>query len=239
MSNVRHGIELLLAAAPDSSPVRMSENTARLDALKLFVTIRELQTIQAGAGSIFISEVTAGPQPGPKGITITCVGLSEDLPGAVADAVSQWCMGVLPVLTHWRGGHTCLVETRQVATRSGGFLLHSGPMLARGNEDVPPEEVAQPCEQVLPLIAEARPAARAHWLELYGNKQRDGACDTTCRLNNRDWPTGARALAEITAAWPVPAFLRSVRQFCMLMPEGQPAQELILPSLWERLTGRA
>ena len=77
----------------------------RLQELGLYIQIRETQAMSAGGRSVFLSEIDALTGEGEKGITITAVGMGDDMPSAVKEAVAQWVLGVLPVLAHWRGKH--------------------------------------------------------------------------------------------------------------------------------------
>ena len=77
-------------------------------------------------------------------------------------------------------------------------------------------------------------------LELYACKFIDGSLDATCRLNNRDWVPGQKALLQLASAWPASNLpLQSSRQFAMLLPERGNSQEIVAPTFWSRLLGRA
>jgi hypothetical protein len=243
MGNADHGIELLVAAAEEYAPGKVADGIARLGELDLFVDIRELQSMDAGAMALFISEVTASAGPRQPGITITCVGTGGDMPSAVADAVAQWVLGVLPVLAHWRGKHSCLAGARPLTTRGGPFDLLAGPVVARGVAEGDPQPAAEGADLVqasLTLLGNQRFAQRLHWLELFTCKVIDGSVEATCRLNNHDWNPGKKALIDIANAWPATQEpMRSSRQFVMLLPKKGDAQAITVPMIWSRLLGRA
>jgi hypothetical protein len=193
--------------------------------------------------SVFISEFNASAREGQKGITITCVGRADDMPSAVGDAVAQWSLGVLPVLAQWRGKHSCFNTSRQMETRSGSFDLLAGPVIARGHsegESHPAIGGVSFSESLLPLLRNARPAQRLHWLELFACKFDDGSVEATCRLNNHDWLSGTKVLADVASAWPTTKErMQSCRQFALLLSKNGDAQKITLPTFWSRLFGRA
>src|SRR5262245_32911634 len=121
MQNASHGIDLLLAGAEEYAPSRVADNLARLQDLGLVITIREVQAMSAGTQSVFISEIDVSTGVGEKGITVTAVGMGDDMPSAVKQAVGQWVLGVLPVLAHWRGKHSCFTTSQQLETKGGNF----------------------------------------------------------------------------------------------------------------------
>lgn len=243
MSYVDDGIGILVAVASEYGAAASGHGSARLEGLQLFVGIRQLKGMSAGPLSLCIAEVVASEHERGKGIDVTCVGREADMPAAVSDAMGQWCLGVLPVLAHWRGEHSCLSGSRPVQTQAGSFAMLCGPTVIRGASD----EEAQGAmvegsyvESLLPLIQKASPASRTHWLELYACKMHDGSVDSTCRLNNHDWPSGARLLSGIASAWPpVQAPILSCRQFVLLVPENGDAHMIAQPTFWERIRGRA
>ena len=199
--------------------------------------------MDAGFMSLFISEFNASARERQKGINITCVGRAGDMPSAVADAVAQWTLGVLPVLAHWRGKHSCFSTSRQMETQGGPFVLLAGPVIERGGSEgdsQPAAGVATFAELLLDVIRNHRPAQRVHWLEMFACKSFDGIVDATCRLDNRDWTAGKKVLADVASAWPTPKEpIQSCRQFAMLIPKKGDTQEIILPTFWSRLFGRA
>src|SRR3954471_5871910 len=108
MDTARLGAELLVAAAAEYAPRDLGGGAVHLEGLRLFVRVRQVQAMEHGFLALFISEVEASAQEGQPGITITCVGMGPDMRAAVGDALGQWALGVLPVLAHWRGKHSCL-----------------------------------------------------------------------------------------------------------------------------------
>jgi hypothetical protein len=243
MHNVSHAIDLLVAGTEEYGPSKVGDGVARLRDLDLFVDIREVQAMEFPAMSAFISEFNASARQGRKGITITQVGRGDDMPSALADAVAQWTLGVLPVLVHWRGKHSCLSGSRQLDTQGGAFDVLAGPVIARGysrGESQPPADAASLWELLLDVLQKHRLAQRLHWLELFTSKFDDGTVEATCRLNNRDWPAGRTVLADVATAWPTTEErMRSCRQFAMLLPKKGDTQEIALPTFWTRLFGRA
>jgi hypothetical protein len=243
MSNADHGIERLVAATEEYAPSKVAEGVARLGGLGLFVEIRELQSMAAGGMAIFISEITASARERQPGITITCVGTGSDMPSAVSEAGAQWTIGVLPVLAHWRGKHSCFCSARPMETRGGAFDALSGPVIARGIPEGDPKPATEGpglLEAAKVALANQRFAQRLHWLELFTCKVIDGSVEATCRLNNHDWSPGQKILVDIASAWPTPQEpMRSSRQFVMLLPKNGDTQEIVLPTFWSRLFGRA
>src|SRR3954465_4154700 len=74
-----------------------------LEKLGLYVRVEAAKG--AGPSRLFISHFDASEDARQSGIGVACVGLPPD---GVKDAVANWCLGVLPVLAHWKGGHSCL-----------------------------------------------------------------------------------------------------------------------------------
>jgi hypothetical protein len=243
MHNVSHGIELLLAGAQEYTPIKVADGVARLQDLDLFIKIREVQAMQAGSLSVFISEFTASAREHQKGVTITCVGRAVDMPSAVGDAVAQWSLGVLPVLAQWRGKHSCFGSSSQVETKAGPFDLLAGPVIARGSEVDSLPAIGggvSLSKSLLPVLRNQRLAQRLHWLELFACIFEDGSVEATCRLGNRDWLAGTKVLEDVASAWPTTKdLMQSCRQFVMLLPKNGDTQQIILPTFWSRLFGKA
>jgi hypothetical protein len=242
MNNANHAIELLVAAAKEYAPSKVGDGVARVQALDLFIDIRELQAMDAGLMAVTISEFNASTRERQKGITITSVGRAGDMASAVVDAVAQWTLGVLPVLAHWRGKHSCFTSSRPMETQGGPFDLLAGPDIARGapEGESPPAGGASLSDSLREVFRNQRPAQRLHWLELFCCKLAAGSVDASCRLDNRDWSPGRKVLVDIASAWPTPQEpLQSCRQFALLLPRNGDAQQITLPSFWSRLLGRA
>ncbi len=236
------GVDVLNQVGAEYQAKRVNDSTVHLESLRLFISIRQIQSMAMGSMAIFISEITASNRPGSRGITVTCVGQGETIPSAIADAIGQWAIGVLPVLAQWRGEHSCLPETQSIETRAGSFEILASPVLLRGaiGDHDPPFVHVNLIDNLKDLISPARPALQLHWLEMYACKFPNEEVDATCRLNNHDWPTATRTLASIAKKWPtVAAPILSQRQFALLRPQGVATQEIRLPTLWNRLTGRA
>jgi Family of unknown function (DUF6348) len=241
MDNASLGAELLVAAAAEYAPRHLGGGVAHLEGLRLFVRVRQVQAMDSGFMALFISEVDASAGEGQPGVTITCVGMGPDMRAAVGDAMGQWALGVLPVLAHWRGKHSCLSSPRELETRSGQFTVVAGPTIMRGRSDAePPPPEGGPFWDPIEPVLRARPLAqRVHWLELFASKSGD-AVDATCRLNNRDWSAGREVLERVTSAWPPSDEpLRTCRQFALLVPKDGNADEIKPPSFWDRLRSRA
>ncbi len=243
MDNANHAVTLVLAVTEEHAPSKAGDGVAHLQSLGLFLEIREVQSMDAGFMSVFISEFNASARKGQKGINITCVGRAGDMASAVADAVAQWALGVLPVLARWRGQHSCLTADGQIETQGGEFDLLAGPIIARGwpEEDSEPTEHAKSFSKLLEdLLRKQRLAQRVHWLEMFACKSDDGSVDATCRLDNRDWNAGRRLLEDAASAWPnTDDPLRSHRQFAMLVPTNGDTEAIVVPTFWGRLFGRA
>jgi|GEM_PF-6661005 len=242
MDTVSVGKELLLAGAEEYAPQDRGPGVVYLDKLRLFLRLRQVQALDRGFLAVFISEVTTSTHQGQAGLCVTCVGIGTDMRSAVVEAVGHWTLGVLPVLAHWRGQHSCLSNNRELQTRGGSFTLLGGPTILRGcTEGQPPPGFSEALWPLLDPVLRARPlAARVHWLELFVSKSTDGEVEPTCRLNNRDWAEGAKLLQRVAAAWPPsPEPLQSCRQFALLVPQTGDAEAITLPSFWERLRSRA
>src|SRR5262249_1725484 len=151
----------------------------------------------------------------------------------------QWVLGVLPVLAHWRGKHSCLSGSRAAETRGGPFDVLAGPVIVRdqsGGGPQPASDVVSLVGPVVDVLSRSRLAQRLHWLGLFACKFDDGSVDATCRWGNRDWLAGKKTLLDICAAWPAtqqPMYSR--RQFVMLLPQKGDAQSIRLPTIWSRL----
>lgn len=233
---------MLVKAAEAYAPQSLGEGATHLETLGIVITLREAQTLEMGGMALFVGEVTASRRQGGPGIQITCVGMDSSMEGAVASAMAQWGMGVLPVLAQWRGQHDCRTVVEQQQTRGGWFDVLTGPTLLRAAPEG--AETGQGVDhflhQVWPQLSSRRLAPRVQWLELFASKSERGEVEATCRWNNRDWFAGQQVLASAAAAWPTPAQpLRSCRQFALLSPKEGNTQDLVLPTLWERIRGRA
>jgi hypothetical protein len=243
MDNTNYAAELLFGAAQEYVPCKVAEGIVQLQELGLFVGIRQVQVMQSATKSLFISEITASARAREKGITVTCVGLGDDMSSAVANAVAQWAMGVLPVLAYWRGKHSCLSNCRQIETQGGAFELLAGPVAEMGRPEANSPTAAGGrglIESLSDVLRSHRAAQRVHWLELYACNMNDGSVDATCRLDNRDWMPGRKVLLEVAASWPtVKSPLQSSRQFAMLVPGSGDGQEIVVPGFFARLLGRA
>jgi hypothetical protein len=214
--------------------------------LGLFVRVRPLQAQAIGAMSLFIGLVEACTHPKGSGMRVTCVGHAADAVQAEKDALAQWYLGVLPVLVHWRGSHSCFVGTATFdsATPSGPatFDVIKGPVIVRGERDAG-EAGAPSIDAYLTLLAEPLRSrqlkSRPHWLECYAMRGVDGSFDATCRLDNLDWTPGQQRLVSDTRGWPgsTPSY-DSRRQFLLLLPQGSGSRDLPPPSFLARLLRR-
>jgi hypothetical protein len=242
MSNSNHAIDVLIESAKEYAPSKAG-SSARLQDLDLFVDVRQVQALQAGSMAIFISEFNARPRQDQKGLVITQVGRSSDMPSAVTDAVAQWVLGVLPVLAHWRGKHSCFCSSQPIDAVSSQFDLLAGPVVARGHSaegSQPVADIANLWQPVLDVLRKRRLYQRTHWLELFTSKFNDGSVEATCRWGNHDWTPGKDVLAKLAAGWPMPQeLMQSSRQFVMLLPKHGNANDITLPTFWSRLFGRA
>jgi hypothetical protein len=232
-----------LGGRHDRQCSRHASEPEGLSAVDLFIEIREVRALQAGSLSVFISEFTASARVHQKGITISCVGRAVDMPSAVGDAVVQWSLGVLPVLAQWRGKHSCFSASGQVETQGGPFDLLAGPVIARGHSEgvsLPAIGGVSLSKSLLPALRNQGLAQRLHWLELFDCKFDDGSIEATCRLDNRDWLAGTKVLSDVASAWPTTKEpIQSCRQFVMLLPKNGDPQQIILPTFWSRVFGRA
>jgi Family of unknown function (DUF6348) len=243
MNTAAHAIDLLIAAAAEYAPRKTGEASAGFETLGLFIDVNALQAMDGGFMSLFIGEVNASRRPGETGINITCVGMGNDMPSAVAEAVGHWALGTLPVLAEWRGGHSCLASEEPFEAKGGRFDLLAGPTVMRGGPDADAEPAQPPqrfADLLSPLLRERHLARRVHWLEMFASKSDDGSVDATFRWNNRDWTPGRKALEGIAGAWPPSDEpMRTCRQFAMLLPKEGNRDELLQPTFWQRLRGRA
>ena len=151
------------------------------------------------------------------------------------DAVANWYLGVLPVLAHWRGGHSCLAGTAPFPAASGGFDVIKGPVVVRGEHE---GEARPTTDAYLALLSEplahARLKNRPHWLECFAIRMGDGSVEATCRLDNRDWAPGQKLLADDARHWTgSTSSYDSRRQFLLMIPDGTGEPER--PSFWSRL----
>jgi hypothetical protein len=235
--------ELLTSTASEYTAQPRGPRIAYLEKLRLFVGIREVQSMDSGFMSLFISEITASARERQGGITITCVGMGDDMRAAVGQAVGQWMLGVLPVLAQWRGQHSCLSSPRELTARGGQFTCLAGPLVMRGQPEgeTPSPASGDPFWPPLEPVVRARPLAqRVHWLELFASKSADGTVEATCRLNSRDWTAGRKVLESVASAWEASDEpLRTCRQFVLLVPKDGNAEEITPPGFWDRLLSRA
>jgi hypothetical protein len=214
--------------------------------LGLFVRVRPLQAQTIGTMSLFIALVEATRHPKGLGMGVTCVGHAADAAQAEKDALAQWYLGVLPVLVHWRGSHSCFVGTGTFdsLTPSGPatFDVIKGPVIVRGENDAG-EAGAPSIGAYMTLLAEPLRSrqlkSRPHWLECYAMRGADGSFDATCRLDNWDWLPGKERLVADARCWPgcTPLY-DSRRQFLLLLPQGSGSRDLPPPSLMARLLRR-
>jgi hypothetical protein len=123
MDTVSVGKELLLAVSEEYAPQDRGPGVLYLNKLRLFLSLRQVQALDGGSLAIVISEVTTSTHQGQAGMCVTCVGVGTDMKAAVTEAVGHWTLGVLPVLAHWRGQHSCLSNNRELQTRGGSFTL--------------------------------------------------------------------------------------------------------------------
>jgi hypothetical protein len=196
--------------------------------------------------SLFIALVEAATHPKGSGMSITCVGHAADPVQAEKDALAQWHLGVLPVLAHWRGSHSCFVGTATFDSPSpagpASFDVIKGPVIARGENDAG-EPGTPTTDAYLTLLAEPLRAqqltSRLHWLECYAMRMADGTFDATCRLDNRDWTPGKERLEADARGWPGSTPLYdSRRQFLLLLPQTSGSRDLPPPSFLARLVRR-
>jgi hypothetical protein len=236
-------IATLIEVASEYDPRLEGPQVVRFQKLGLFVRVRPLQVQTIGAMSLFIALVEAAMHPKGTGMGVTCVGHAADPVQAEKDALAQWYLGVLPVLAHWRGAHSCFVGTAtfELPASSGPatFDVIKGPVIVRGEHDAG-EAGAPSTDAYLTLLAEplrARPwKSRPHWLECFAMRMADGSCDATCRLDNLDWSPGNERLVADARTWPgsTPSY-DSRRQFLLLLPQGSGSRDLPPPSLLARL----
>jgi hypothetical protein len=247
MSDESPAVRTLIRATGEYSPRVAAPDRVLLEKLGLHVRVRPLQTDAGLTGALFIVMFDASTVPSRSGAGVTCVGLGTDPEKAAADAVAQWCLGVLPVLALWRGEHSCLAGTAEFETPASPvplrFGVFRGGIVERGEHDGGPE-AAPSTGHFLALLAEPLHSAglrrRPHWLECFAIRSAGGSIDATCRLDNRDWKPGQRLLVDDAARWPgtTPTY-HSRRQFLLLIPGGEERWELTAPSFWSRLLGRA
>jgi hypothetical protein len=242
MQNVNHAATMLVKAAEKYASRDLGGGVVALETLGLYLALREAQSMDAGFMAMFVGEITASLRQGGPGIHITCVGIESSMDGAVASAVAQWAIGVLPVLAEWRGQHDCTCDQVERDTRGGSFQALIGPTLLRGAPEgaAAGHGVDHWLDLLWPELSGRTLAPRVQWLEMFSSKSEEGKVEATCRWNNRDWHSGQKVLASAAAAWPTPSEpLRTCRQFALLLPKSGSANELVLPSFWERLRGKA
>lgn len=218
----------------EHGPRFVAPDVLLLEKLGLSLRVRS----EGGPGAqlgLFIGVFEAFTEGQRTGIGVTCVGMPPD---SVKDAVANWCLGVLPVLVHWRGGHTCFVGTSTFGTDSAGFEVIKGPIIARGeSEGGAPPSTDTYLELLSEPLGKARLKNRLHWLECYAVRMSDGSVEATCRLDNKNWSPGQRLLIDEAQTWPgSTSSFDSRRQFLLLVPQspGEPER----PSFLSRLFGR-
>jgi hypothetical protein len=246
VKNLTLALQTLVQLAPEHDARLAAPDKVLFGKLGLFLRVRPIQVGKVGNLEIFIALFDASTDETRSGIGVTCVGYDSDALQAAKDAVAQWQLGVLPVLEHWRGGHTCLAGTRSFETPGPTgprtFDVIMGPVVERGEHDG--GEAALPStDTYLSLLAEPLRARRLksipHWLECFAARSADGSIDATCRLDNRDWPAGQRLLDADARSWPGSTrSLHSRKQFLLVLPHGSGSRELAPRSFWARLFGR-
>lgn len=241
MSNLVEVRRSLLNGCEQYGPRITAAGMVHLEKLGLYISVRELNSMQGQGKALFLSEVQAALSESAPGIVITCVALAEDMSAATRNAMGQWVLGVLPVLALWREQHSCLATDTMVETKAGRFHMLAGPMVMRNLES---DEGADPtggfADSLKPLIQAKKWKNRVHWIELFSSRMGDGGVDATCRLNNRDWSPGKQVLLGLPQRWPASTeSIQTCRQFQMLIPADGDRQALILPTFFERLLGRA
>jgi hypothetical protein len=227
-------LKALAEVTADEGPRFVEPDVLLLEKLGLYLQVRPVKEPDRSSG-LFIGLFEAWHEGQRTRIGVTCVGIPPD---AVEDATANWCAGVLPVLTHWRGGHGCLTGTETLRSPAGTFNVIKGPVVVRGER----EGGSNPTiDDYLSLLSEplvrARIGRRVPWLECFAIRMDDGSIEATCRLDNRDRAPGQRLLAADARRWPgtTPGF-DSRRQLLLLVPEGESEPEP--PSFWARLFGR-
>ncbi|WP_165248318.1 DUF6348 family protein [Paludisphaera soli] len=227
-------LKVIAEATEEYGPQFADPETLRLGELGLHVRVRAVKGHDE-AGGVFIGLFDASEDARRRGIGVTCVGLP---PESIKDAAANWCLGVLPVLARWKGGHSCLVAADSFLAPSGRFDVIAGPVVSRGECDGGTHpEVGAFLAMLGGPLARAKLKRRLHWLESFVIRTADGSIDATCRLDNKDWAPGRRILADDASRWPgATASYDSRRQFHLFVPEGG---EVERSSLWARLFGRA
>lgn len=152
--------------------------------------------------------------------------------------MANWCLGVLPVLARWKGGHSCFTGTSTFQATSGRFDVIIGPVVVRGEQEGGANPTTETYLGLLsgPLV-HARIKKKLHWLECFAIRMNDGSVEATCRLDNKDWRPGQQLLVKDAANWPgsTPVF-SSRRQFLLMVPDAAAGPER--PSFWSRLIGK-
>jgi hypothetical protein len=246
MNDATPALQAIVGVSPQYDASVVGPDTVSLGKLGLFVRVHRIQVVKGGNGAVFIALFDATTDRARSGMCVTCVGLSSDTEAAATEAAGHWCLGVLPVLAHWRGDHSCLVGTVRFDApgRAGplSFDVVKGPVIERGEHDG--GEAALPStDTYLSLLSDPLRAARLkskpHWLECFAIRQADDSIDATCRLDNKDWSPGKKLLMADAGGWlgRTPSY-HSRRQFLLLLPQGGGAEETEPRSFWARLFGR-
>jgi hypothetical protein len=168
------------------------------------------------------------------GILVTSVGTGDSDESAAADAASQWAMGVLPVIVSYiLRSHVCEVEKLPMivgvedSQERYGWTAHLGPVIGRafggsGSADSLLGDLSQSAAYI-PVFHVLHPHA-AHrslmWIETFAARYyTEGKVDATCRLNNKDFEEGRRALMGWASNWETTgAALLTKRQFVLFEP---------------------
>lgn len=241
MSRCELAIQLLKKSTEDQESVIDNHGLCYFPKLGIYVDVKEVQVMENPKMALLISEFKASLEPAGPGMIVTSVGLGENVAGAIGNAVGQWGLGVLPVLTSWRGEHTCFVDEGSEVLQKR-FRVLGGPIVGRGmdsDSSEPSPQYNHFSSSFLKTLERKKLSNRIHWIEAYAVRHNDGSVDATCRLDNFDWAEGRNVLLEVAKTWPIPKeSLQSCRQFLMFIPTSGDTTKLVVPSFWSRLLGR-
>jgi hypothetical protein len=196
----------------------------------------DIHAMEAQSNSTWVSVTFAARPCGDPagGIRVLSLGLGDTSEAAVADAATQWALGVLPVLRSYiLHRHVCEIELfpmvvgRTDSPGQFGWTVHAGPVVGRAFGktgaakpslgDLSRFAAYEPLFHVLHAHA---PHSKLMWVESFAARYySDNKVDATCRLNNQDVQDGREALLAWANGWP-PSGAESLskRQFLILEP---------------------
>lgn len=158
--------------------------------------------------------LTSHPKHFPDGIQESLIGVGNTFAEKAESAISNYLGSTFaPILSSLNGEHH---PEHNLQTNTGGkeipWHLTLGDLMVQGQwSHVPPEDY-------LYLSLKAKIHAQLtestfNWVKLYISKMANGEITGECRINNKVWEEGTKALAEIAKTWVLHGRFQGLKQF--------------------------